>query len=90
MEDLLADPENLKYGAAVTSVALTYGAHRLKRGKVRNMTTSEIDMYLDGDNKDFEPGLTDLPYLKTEKFLRKENNDYNVNEETDLLNQIRP
>ena len=90
MEDLLTDPENLKYGAAVASAAITYGAHRLKRGKVSAMTASEIDMYLDGDNTEFKPGLTDIPYLKVEKFLREGNNDYDVNEETGLMRRIRP
>lgn len=90
MEDLLIDPENLKYGAAVVSAAVAYGAHRLKRGKVKDMTTSEIDMYLDGDDTDFEPNVTDLPYLKAEKFLREGKKNYDVNDETGLMRRIRP
>ncbi len=90
MEDLLTDPENLKYGAAVASAALTYGAHRLKSGKISDMTTSEIEMYLDGDNTDFEPSLTDIPYLKAEKFLREGDKEYDVNKETSLMRKIRP
>lgn len=90
MEDLLTDPENLKYGVTVASAALTYGAHRLKRGKVSDMTASEIDMYLDGGNTEFEPSLTDIPYLKAEKFLREANKEYDMNNKAGLMNRIRP
>ncbi len=88
MEDLLTDPESLKYGAAVGSTALAYGVHRVKKEQVRSMTSSEIEMYLDGENNDFEPDISDIPYLKAAKKSREENNRYN--EETGMLSKIRP
>jgi len=85
MEDFLSNPENLKYGVAVASAVLTYGAHRLKKGKISEMTTSEIDMYLDGNNDDFDPDWSDLPYLKAKKMSRERNDNYTEREETGLI-----
>ena len=90
MEDLLSDPKNLKYGAAVASAAVIYGVHRLKRGKVSDMTAHEIDMYLDGDNTDFEANITDIPYLKAEKFLEERIEQYDENKDAGLISRIMP
>ena len=85
MEDFLSDPENINYGVAVASAVLSYGAHRLKKGKISEMTTSEIHMYLDEDNDDFDPDWSDLPYLKASKWSRERNGNYTEREETGLI-----
>lgn len=70
MEDLIYDPENWKYGAAAASAASAYVIHKFKKDKVETFTSAEIDMYLDGDENEFDAGPLDKMYLRYEAWRR--------------------
>ena len=91
MADFLADMGALEYGATAVSGVAIYGFHKLKKSKVKGMTTSEINMYLDGGNDEFEKDFLDSSYMKAEKWFR-ERKEYSGSESelSKLVSKIKP